>query len=145
MSLNKFNVAPRLRSVALVSALALGAVGCYNYSGEGNEFTVYGEVTDPGEESLKVRVTGIEEANGEADGWFKIGAEHQLHDNCNCHGAFKANEQTGFVYDGNEAVIEPSSVMAGKCVVVTGAIRNHKVGKYTHERPVYETVYVSPC
>jgi len=138
------------RRVALSIALGLGGLmtaGCSgtNYSGEGNEFVVSGQVTDPGNESLKAVIYEINETHGEAETWFEVGNEHQLHDNCNCHGFWAGNKQYGEVRNEEGQVIEPSTVAIDACVEFTGAIRRYNHGKTYTERPVYETAQIIPC
>lgn len=138
------------RSLAMGMVLGLGGlmtVGCTdpNYSGEGYEFVVEGQVTDPGNESLKAEIYEIRETNGMADGWFEIGNVHQLHDNCDCHGMWTGNKQYGEVRSQEGAMIEPSMVVIGACVEFTGAIRANNEGKTWTERPVYEIAQIIPC
>lgn len=126
--------------------LAFIGAGCGpNYSGNGNEFVVHGQVTDPGHHSLKARILEIDEAFGEADGWFKIGKVHQLHDNCDCHGFFDTNHRYGEVYDTYEQPISPSDVSVGACVKFVGKIRSNAEGKSWDDRPVYDTAEVEDC
>lgn len=140
------------KSAYIVGAVAgiVALSGCSNYSGEGNEFVVVGQVTDPGEESLKADITKIIETNGDADGWFKIGHEHQLHDNCDCDdGFFRSNITVGKVLDFSGAEIEPDSVLEGACIVFEGTIRDDLTsnGKtsYGKPRPVYNTAQIVEC
>lgn len=134
----------KARAAAAVFAGALTLVGYANYSGEGNEFEVKGVVTDPGEQSLKVRIYEIDETHGQANGWFEIGNVHQIHDNCDCHGAWSGRKTYGTVYDGG-MIIEPSEVLLGSCVDLVGKIRANQEGKYTSDRPVFDTAQIIPC
>ncbi len=147
--MEKINNLVRSRSVqaALAGALALTLLGCGNTSasGEGDEFVVQGRVTDPGEKSLKATIYEIDETHDAAEGWFEIGKEHQIHDNCDCDGTWSKRKQYGTAYDMNGKVIEPSNVAVGACVVFSGSIRKDQEGKYTDDRPVYVTAQVIPC
>lgn len=127
-----------------MGALALSGCGP-NYSGAGNEFVVYGKVTDPGKHSLKAEIHAIEGAQGEAEEWFKLGNVHQLHDNCDCQGLWNSNKTLGIVYDRRGYEIEPSDVAIGACVRFEGRIRADSEGKYSDNRPVYETAQVEQC
>jgi hypothetical protein len=128
-----------------LTALLLTGCGAYNYSGNGNEFTVTGEVTDPGDESLKVRIHEVVDADGKAKGWFKPEHVHQIHDNCDCHGTWHGRKQYGEVHDVDGSVIEPAHVAVGACVVVEGKIRTDQDGKYTSTRPVYDVAQLVDC
>lgn len=147
--MEKFNSLVRSRGVqaALAGALALTLLGCGNTSasGEGDEFVVQGRVTDPGEKSLKAAIYEIGETHDAADGWFEIGKEHQIHDNCDCDGFWMNRKQFGEVIDANGKSITPSDVAVGSCVVFSGSIRKNQEGKYTDDRPVYVTAQVIPC
>ena len=127
-----------------VGAFALAGCGA-NYSGNGNEFVVDGKVTDPGHHSLKARIYMVEEANGEADDWFKPGTVHQIHDNCNCHGWDASNKRYGTVYGLNGQELNPSEVAIGACVEFEGKIRADQEGKVTEDRPVYDVAKVEQC
>lgn len=140
----------KARPIGIGLVLGLGGlmtVGCTdpNYSGEGYEFVVEGQVTDPGKESLKAEIYEIRDVNGMADGWFSIGNTHQLHDNCDCHGMWRGEKQYGEVRTEDGEVIEPSDVAIGACVAFTGAIRANNEGKTWTERPVYEVAQIVPC
>lgn len=127
-----------------VGALALAGCGP-NYSGAGNDFVVHGKVTDPGRHSIKARIFEVDQADGAADGWFKLGSVHQLHDNCDCHGFWSDNKKYGVVYDRQSNEIEPQAVAVGACVEFDGRIRANQEGKYTEDRPVYDVAQVEAC
>jgi hypothetical protein len=137
------------RSLYSMLAIPVGApalTGCgANYSGDGNEFVVHGRVTDPGSHSLRAKIYHIESARGEADDWFELNHEHQLHDNCNCHGFWNSNKKFGTVYDLQGYEVEPSQVAIGACVRFYGRIRANSEGKTSSTRPVYETVNIERC
>lgn len=147
--MEKFNGLVRNRYVqaALAGGLALTLLGCGNTSasGEGDEFIVRGQVTDPGERSLKAEIYQIDETNDAANDWFELGNEHQIHDNCDCDGTWMKRKQFGTVYDTSGKAIEPADVAIGSCVIFEGSIRKNQEGKYTDDRPVYVTAQVVPC
>jgi len=126
-------------------ALALSGCAGPNYSGNGNEFIVHGKVTDPGKHSIKARIYEVDEAYGEADGWFKPDTVHQLHDNCDCHGFWSSNKKYGVVYSNNGYEISPNYVAVGACVRFEGKMRANQEGKMTEDRPVYDNAQVETC
>lgn len=126
----------------LMGATALSACGQYNYSGEGNEFSVTGVVLDAGDQSLKIDVEEVDYVNGWSKGWMDDMDGHRVHDNCDCHGTWTGRKQYGEVYDLDGEVIEPSEVAVGACVHMVGAIRTDSDGKTSHRRPVYETAQI---
>lgn len=134
-------------AAAIMGAGALLVAGCGpNYSGDGNEFKVEGQVTDPGDHSLKARIFQIDEAYGQAEDWFSLDHVHQLHDNCYCDGGFTQDmEKVGEVQSRKGDEISPQQVAIGSCVVFIGRIRASKSGKYSHDRPVYELARVEDC
>lgn len=134
-----------LRTALLAAGLGLFAVGCANYSGDGNNFVVKGKVTDVGRQSIGVDIYDIEETHGDANGWFEDGVDHILHDNCDCHGFWNGRKKYGHVedFDGNE--IELSQVQEGSCVEFTGKIRSDQEGKTYDNRPVYDVAQIVPC
>lgn len=134
-----------LRATACALALGFAAVGCANYSGNGNEFTVKGRVTDPGKQSLQVDIYEISETNGDADGWFEDGVSHRIHDNCDCHGTWSGRKQYGRVISNEGRQITPSEVSVGSCVEFEGKIRSDNEGKTYTDRPVYDTATVIAC
>ncbi len=136
---------PVVRKVVAGGALVLALAGCTNYSGEGNEFDVHGKVIDAGKQSLTVKLQSVESAQGDASDWFKVGEEHQLHDNCDCHGFWRGRKQYGQAYAETGEKIEPSEVAIGSCVEFFGKIRTDSDGKFTSERPVYDRAEVEPC
>lgn len=139
----------RLPLLLAIPAGALALTGCSgpNYSGAGNEFVVHGKVTDPGKHSLKANIYRVDEANGDAEGWFKPNSNHQIHDNCDCdEGGWSVdNIKVGDVYGQNGNVIPPSEVAIGACVKFTGRIRANYEGKTQPERPVYEYAQEETC
>jgi hypothetical protein len=100
----------RIHWQAAALAVSIALVGCADYSGEGDEFRVRGEVVEAGDESLKVRISGIDYTYGRAEDWFELDAVHQLHDNCECHGFWSGKRTYGIVYDENNDIIEPDEV-----------------------------------
>lgn len=135
----------RLRALALALGLGAVAVSCANYSGEGNEFSVSGQVTNAGKQSLKAEIYDIGVTHGDAHNWFEIGHEHRLHDNCDCHGTWTGRKQYGIVLDLKGGEIEPSQVAVGSCVEFTGKIRSDNEGKYHTDRPVYDIAQLVRC
>lgn len=134
-----------LRATACALALGIAAVGCANYSGNGNEFTVKGRVTDPGKQSLKVDIYEIDQTSGRANGWFEDGVSHRIHDNCDCHGAWTGRKQYGHVISNEGQEISPAEVTVGSCVEFEGKIRSNQEGKTHNDRPVYDTATVIAC
>jgi hypothetical protein len=136
----------KLPPLLAIPAGAMALAGCgANYSGEGNEFIIHGKVTDPGKHSLKANIYEIDIADGEADGWFKIGTKHQIHDNCDCHGFWSSNKKYGVVYNLQGYETSPSQVAVGACVRFDGKIRADQEGKTTDDRPVYDVAQVEEC
>ncbi len=134
-----------LRATALAVLLGVAAMGCANYSGDGNEFEVEGKVTKASEQSLTVDIYEIGETHGDANGWFEDGVSHKIHDNCECHGAWSGRKQYGEVRDYEGGVINPDEVAVGACVEVVGKIRSDKEGKSYTNRPVYDVAQLVPC
>lgn len=134
-----------LRTSALAVSMLFGAAACANYSGNGNEFVVRGEITEVGEQSLAADIYEIEETHGEADGWFEDGTSHRIHDNCDCHGAWSGRKTYGVVLDNAGEEIDISELQEGQCVEFTGKIRSNKEGKSHSDRPVFDTAQIVPC
>jgi hypothetical protein len=143
--MEKFSIRKKIAVISAAGVGMLGLAGCANYSGNGNEFMVEGQVTDPGEHSLKARITTIEYEHGEAEGWFEVGHIHQLHDNCDCHGALSSNKRYGTVLSVEGYPIQPSDVSVGACIRFIGRIRADHEGKTYHNRPVYNEAQVEQC
>ena len=136
-----------LRATALASLVGLFAVGCSssNYSGEGNEFKVKGEVTYVGRQSIGADIYEIEETSGDANGWFEDGEYHVLHDNCDCHGFWNGRKQYGEVKNIEGSDTEIAEVIVGSCVEFTGKIRSDAEGKTYDDRPVYDLAQIIHC
>lgn len=134
-----------IRTLACAVGLGFVAVGCANYSGSGNEFTVKGRVTGTGESSLEVDVYEIDQTSGRANGWFEDGVSHRLHDNCDCHGFWSGRKQYGQVISNEGRLISPSDVTIGSCVEFDGKIRSNQEGKSHDDRPVYDTATEIAC
>ena len=136
----------RLPMLLALPAGALALSGCLpNYSGNGNEFVVHGKVVHPGNHSITAQIFEVDEANGQANGWFKLDTVHQLHDNCNCHGALNLNKRYGTVYDMAGHSISPSSVAVGDCIQFDGKIRADQEGKISYDRPVFDVAQEEKC
>jgi len=130
---------------ALCAAGLLTLAGCANFTGEGNEFSVKGRVTDAGSQSLEIETTDIFSTNGDADDWFEVGEDNRLHDNCDCHGFWHGRKKYGTVYNIDGAVIDTSDVPLDSCVIFEGSVRDDSDGKYTHERAVFTEAHVVYC
>ena len=137
------------RAMFFASLLGLAAVGCSiedpNYSGEGNDFMVKGEITDVGKQSIEAEVMEVISATGEASEWFEAEEEDRFHDNCNCHGMWKGNKKFGLVENYQGAEMQLSDLQAGECVEISGKIRSSKVGDDWDDRPVFEVVRQVLC
>lgn len=145
MEIRKFFESKVARAALVLGLGATVLTGCANYSGDGNEFVVRGTVTEAGNESLKARITQVSEANGDAAGWFGVGNEHRLHDNCDCHGTWHGRKQYGIVLNLSGLEIEPSEVDPGACMEFSGKIRSDREGKTYNERPVYDIAQQVSC
>jgi hypothetical protein len=130
----------RVLAVGLLSVLGLSA--CETYDPDNNTFEVVGKVTDPGKESLKVNITEIGQTEGKANGWFKVGNEHQIHDNCNCYGSWNSNKQYGVVLSYYGLEMNPNDVDQGSCVELRGKIRDIQSDDNTEYRPVYDVAQI---
>jgi hypothetical protein len=133
----------KILAVGLLSVLGLSA--CETYDPDNNTFEVVGKVTDPGKESLKVNITEIGHTKGKANGWFKVGNEHQIHDNCNCHGSWNSKKQYGVVLSYSGLEMNPNDVDQGSCVEFQGKIRDIQSDDDTEYRPVYDVAQIVDC
>lgn len=138
------------RAVCLGLAL-LAMASCaeeeHNYEGVGNEFRLYGHVTDVGNASITVKVTKVEDAEGAARKRYikkseipRIGRETQVHNNY--EGPDCEEVYVGSTYDKEFQPIPLSDIDEGDYVLLEGNIRESKVDCGTDSedwdhRPVY--------
>lgn len=139
------------RSAALLLCIgALGLVGCgANKAGTGNEFKIRAEVRSVGKHSVNVNVREVQEAEGEAVGWFTDDEPHRVHDNHEtCDILSDDLKMVGEQYDAHGNPESLKDVEAGEIVILTGKIRDSytSCGKYSHYegRPVYDILAEEP-
>lgn len=129
--------------MAVCAAIGGGAIllaGCSNLSGEGNEFKVEGRVVSVGDRSVTVETVRVDEAHGDAKGWFDDGKKHQVHNN------YKDNwcdmKTVGHEFTAAGVPESLDDLQTGELVELDGKIRDSYTycGKYAHyqERPVFD-------
>lgn len=133
--------------VGLVLTSILGACGEWtaDYTGEGNRFTVEMSIVEVGSQSVRGEILRIDEANGRADGWFKIDNTHRIHDNCDCHGFWRSRKKYGRVFDNSGQEITLDDLTGNECLRLEGRIRSNSEGKTWDDRPVFDNATVQPC
>ena len=134
------------RAALLVGLGSVILTGCVDYKGEDSQFVISGPVVDVGEKSVTILPQNVQDAQGEAIGWFESADETQVHDN------YKNNwcniKEVGREFSRNGQVQGLRDVQAGEWVELRGNIRDSKVvcGKTStwETRPVYTELLEIP-
>lgn len=134
----------RLIVLAIVVALTVAACVDYNFDGETDRFKLLGRVTEVGDQSVQIEIIRLDETSGRADSWFDPGP-HRIHDNCDCHGTWHGRKRYGTVYGYDGVEIPISQVQVDQCLYIDGSVRDDNDGKYTSERPVFDSATLTPC
>lgn len=122
--------------VVVCSVLALASC-----TAEGDDFSVHMRITKVGRQSVTGQITQIDNHHG----WFTLNNTHQIHDNCDCHGAWNGSKRYGSVFNYEGTQIALSDLRDRQCLHLIGQIRADQEGKYTNDRPVFDTAQQEPC